>query len=246
VSAYSRIGRVGVIVPPENPTVEPEMVRLMPSDVSVHTMRLPVVEAPLNGRIEAYNQSLGQMVAGFGGLRLNCIYYAMTGGSYLMGPEVERETVERFASAGTVLVTAGQAIRRVLDDLAVDQIVLVSPYPDWLTEAALAYWEASGITVLKVIKVPTGTDGIYGIQAQEVVDAVGGTMAAQSGAVVLSGTGMPTLSAARDIGEGTSLPVVSSSLAAAAEVHRLIVEQSGMGALDDVRDPALRRLLGPV
>lgn len=244
MSEYDVHGRVGVLVPPENPTVEPEMTRLMPATVSVHSQRLPVFDVDLRGRIEGYNSTLDQSIAGFGGLRLDCFYYAMTGGSYLMGRAVELATIARFSREGTTFVPAGHAIVSALQRLGIASVALISPYPDWLTEAAVEYWTEAGLRVVAVGKVPTGPGGIYALSSREVIDVVRGMLEKSPEALLLSGTGMPTIAAAQAIAEETDLVVLSSAIAAAAAVIGELAAIYGAGVLEAVRESSVQRILG--
>lgn len=243
MTRYAMHGRVGVLVPPENPTVEPEMVRLMPGTVSVHAQRLPVLAGDLRDRILGYNAALDDAIAGFGGLGLDCVYYAMTGGSYLMGREAELALVGRLRDAGTTFVPAGHAILEVLEQQGVGRVALVSPYPDWLTESAVEYWTGAGLEVVAVGKVPTGPGGIYALESREVVDVVRPLLDARPEALLLSGTGMPTLAAGRTITAETGVRVLSSSIASAAAIlHRLVADR-GPDVLAEVSAPSLEGLV---
>ena len=245
MTEYAKHGRVGVLVPPENPTVEPEMFRLMPETVGVHFQRVPVLGGELRDRILGYNAAIESSIAGFGGLALDCVYYAMTGGSYLMGREAELELVQRFAERSIDLVPAGHAILEVLERLGIDRVALISPYPDWLTDAAVDYWSAAGLTVVAVGKVPTGSGGIYALESQEVIDVVRSMLPNDPGALLLSGTGMPTLEAARTIGQETGLRVLSSAIASAAAVLTRLAARHGRAVLEQVKDESLSGLLEP-
>lgn len=242
MNEYALHGRVGVLVPPENPTVEPEMVRLMPTTVAVHFQRLPVLAGELRERILGYNEAVVSSIAGFGGLALDCIYYAMTGGSYLMGRDSELELIDRCGESGITLIPAGHAIIASLAERGIDRVALISPYPDWLTAAAVNYWRVAGLNVVAVGQIPTGPGGIYALASTEVSNVIRSLMARTPEALLLSGTGMPTLAAARTITAETGLTVLSSAISSAELVLRHLAQRFGDDVLAGITDPALRRL----
>src|SRR5262249_12032243 len=217
---YGWRGQVGILVPPANTTVEPEMAATLPDGVTVHTSRLPgrVAEDTSIGmreRFLGYNQSLRATADSFGGMPLDALCLACTGSSYLVGPDGEGGLLADLAAGGAAHVnTAAGTIREVFAVLGCRRIAVVSPYPPWLTELAVQYWRASGFEVADCVEV-SQVVSIYAIQASQALDAARRLDLSQVDGIVLSGTGMPTLHAIEQLASEIHVPVVSSNLCTA-------------------------------
>lgn len=208
-------GGVGALVPPENPTVGVELRALLPRHLPVHVAALPVIPGTLKERLLGYNDALTATAGTLSASRPDVAYFACTGSSYLVGPDRDAALHGAIDAAGAGRgLTAARAIVETLDQLRRRRVLVVSPYPDWLTDLAVAYWSAAGLAVAGVRKVPA-PNGIYAITPDEVTGLLRELRPEPDTAVLLSGTGMPTVEAIAAIGDGLGVPVLSSSLAAA-------------------------------
>lgn len=217
---YSARGVVGVLTPPANTTVEPEISRLLPDGLSLHASRLPGMNQEdtsvgLRERFLGYNDTLAASAASFGGLPLDALLFACTGCSYLVGADQEDVLLDRLRAGGTQKVqTAAGALRHVLDSAGISTVAMVSPYPAWLTDAAVAYWANAGHAVTDVVAATEGSS-IYAIRADEVLDAVARLDLSGVDAVVLTGTGMATTASIERAGGDFGVPLLSPNACAA-------------------------------
>lgn len=207
--------RLGILVPPANPAVEIEYPALASSEIALHTMRLPVIAGDLAARNQGYIDSYAPALAGFGTLKLDAVAIAMTGPQYRLLYQGDVALCQRLsAQCGIPVETASMSIAKALQALNIEHISLVSPYPNWLTTLAVAYWESAGF---KVHHVSTFADDLvaYRVSCAEIVQTVNATPYHPQGAIVLSGTGMRTLEAMAQTtatADATRVPVLSSNL----------------------------------
>ena len=109
-------------------------------------------------------------------------------------------------------MTAAGVIREALDAMACKRLVVVSAYPDALTEIARAYWTAQGREPADVVTLK-GDPSIFAVRPEQVVRAVHAIRSSEADAILVSGTGIPTLRALDALADH-AVPVLSANLSA--------------------------------
>jgi len=213
---YGPRARLGIATPSANPTVEPEIRALVPASIGVYATRLTHASPKVEDRLAHYIRHIPESIGSFGAMQIKAFGFGCTGSSYIAGRELEdRLSAEAAATARLPVITAAQAIRRALDVLGVDTIALVSPYPEGLAEAGYRYWNDSDIRVVAKRRVDLDlidTHRIYELTSDDALEALRAVGREGAGAIVASGTGMPSLRALRILRSETALPVLSSNL----------------------------------
>lgn len=231
---YGAGGLIGIAPPQSNPTVEPEMATLMPADVTMLVTRLRGDMNDAHKRFSDYLMNLEASLDAFGAIQLDALGFACTATTYLLGESQVNREFERLAGRfGYPLISSAQAIRAALDELGARRIALFGPYPAWLQQASFDFWSASGFALTSKGGVDLGTDntlGIYRLRTSAIVDAVSRMDWSSADAIVLTGTGAPTLRAVPEIARRSGKPVLSSNLCLAWAILRSIGHKSALPA----------------
>jgi maleate isomerase len=211
--------RLGVFVPAGNPTVEPELYRMMPRGMTIHFARLDTLAGEPGGvdgmeaRTLAYLESLPSAARSLAAVRPDVVVLAHTAVSYLNGFSQERALRERVAAlAGAPALTAAGAMLEALRHLGARRVALATPYPDVIAVAGRTFWEAAGLSIVAHRQL----DGVADIYEETEERAYGLGRAADAAAadvVVISGTGLPTVGIVERLERDLGKPVVTSQTA---------------------------------
>jgi maleate cis-trans isomerase len=218
VLEYGPKGLVGALTPQANTTVEPEFAILWPPGYALLNARITSPSESLMQRMRDYWPSTDSYLDQFGVAPLSAVAYCCTGASYVAGKDAEDALVNRIKTEREYpLITSALAITDALRALNAQNIGLVSPYPDDLTKASIGYWESRGFTVRDCVKA-VGVDGafhpIYSLTGDSARNAITPLREQYPtlDAIVLLGTGMPTLAPIADVAGAGGPPVISCML----------------------------------
>ena len=216
---YAPRGLIGVLTPQANTTVEGEFPQLLPKGYGMLTGRLTSPAQVMDDRLTAYMDDLAGQLAQFGAAPLEAIAFACTGSSYLKGAAFEDRAVSAASqAAGGPVITSALALVGGFEVLGAGRIGLISPYHESLTAASIAYWQSRGLDIgeIETDLGESATDHpIYGLSPAAVRPAVERFKKSAVDAIVILGTGYPSL---ETIGWAAALdgpPLLSSNLALA-------------------------------
>jgi maleate cis-trans isomerase len=213
---YAPHGLIGVLTPQANTTVEPEFWIMLPPGVALINARMMSDKASLEARLIDYFDQIDRAVDQFANAPIDAIALGTTGASYLAGIAREAEVVARIGKrTGVPFVTAGLAVVLALNTLSARRIGIVSPYPEGLTKTCIGYWEEHGFSVDGVVQIANRPDQfhpIYSIAAANAEKGLDALADKKLDAIVMLGTGMPTLGPILNRPRVGATPVMSCML----------------------------------
>ncbi|MFB7940430.1 hypothetical protein [Streptomyces sp. NPDC056049] len=220
-AAADRTIRAGLLLPWANVAVESELPRLNLRHTTFHHARLvppsrtTAIDASFwHGLREASAQALDSLSH----VPLDVVMLACTSAHFTGGPPLPSR-----------VFTAFDALLHALTEAAVERVVLVTPYPEPVTEAEAAAFTEAGVEVLAHASLGL-TDGypqVTPYQVRVLVERLPQDAVDAAGAVVLSCTGWHTLPVIHELEHQLGKPVLSSNLAMALLAARV---SAGVGS----------------
>lgn len=216
---YAGKGLAGLLSPQANTTAEPEFAALMPADTGWLNARLTSSASTITARLADYMASLAIGCDQFGGAPLQALALGCTGTAYVVGGDEEDRVLGQLADQfGAPAFSAATATLAALDCLQARKVLLVSPYEDRLHQAGQQYWVQRGrqaahpfeITDCVRLSPGTGFHPIYTLHSEAIDQALRERPPAQQSAessapvdaIVVLGTGLPTLAALLRVNAG--------------------------------------------
>lgn len=210
--------RIGFLVPPGNPTVEPEMMELAPPGVSLHFTRMNA-EGPAGTHTGQEERNLSQVASIPACVKLlsmvspRVIVMAHTATSYTLGQQREAELVaEMEAVSGARFITAFESVLKATAHFGARRIAYATPYSAEMTSLGKQHLEKCNVKVVNSGHLENvrniyeeNSERAYAIARQ--VDHPDAEM------IFLSGVGMPTLDALEPLERDLGKPVISAASA---------------------------------
>lgn len=216
---YAPKGLLGTLTPQANTTVEPEFAVLMPEGTAWINARLTSPKATIEARLVDYFATMETALDQFANAPIDAVAVACTGASYLAGREAEDAMIARAqAKLGVPMVTSGVAVVAALNVLGAKKIGLVSPYTPSLNQASDRYWTSRGFDVTArsdAYRDSADFHPIYSLSAGLASAALAKMEGQDVDAIVMLGTGMPTLRPILERPFVGRAPVLSCMLATA-------------------------------
>jgi maleate isomerase len=211
----SRPVRLGFLVPPGNPTTEPEVMRLAPPGTTVHFTRMvaggePGSHAGQEERNRTQIEHMEECARLLALVKPAVIVMAHTATSYTLGRQGEAALVAKIERAtGMPFITAFGAVLDALAHLGVQRVALATPYARETTLRGKAHLEAHGITVASWGNLE-GVANIYDETPQRAYELGRRVDSPQAQALFFSGLGLPTLDVLERLERELGKPVLSS------------------------------------
>lgn len=232
--AWERKARLGLLIPPVNVIMEPELSRWAPPPVTVHAHRLYRTRAVLTVEslmemIERLEESASLLAMA----RADLMVFGCTSGSLLEGVGWDQRLVARMeAATGIPSIATATAVVEALRALGIQRVAVATPYPEEVNRREAAFLEQSGISVLSLESL--GHVDSYRIPAtspEEVYRLARSADRPEAQAIFISCTNFPTAEVIDRLEADTGKPVVTSNQASLwLALKRLGIAEPVLGA----------------
>lgn len=237
--------KIGVVVPCANPAVEPEIHKLAPSSYFPYITRFPnYSDLDLKQRLTRYRSDLPQSLETLKGLDLDGVLVACTGSSYPIGLSGDKKwTDEASGQLGKPVVSAAGSIAKVLQSLKAKELVLISPYPAWLSKEMTTFWVSAGYKIVELVEI-NNSGNIYYLTKSEIAktlrEAISRSGEKRPNQVLLvAGTGVPSLEPIEEMISSVEIPIVTSQIAG---IWNLFSEMKQLDQIPNSGSAALNKL----
>ncbi|OWT63843.1 maleate cis-trans isomerase family protein [Candidimonas nitroreducens] len=215
--------KLGLMVPANNTTMEPEMLRWMPAASRCQTLRVPRGAGLLTPEsLPAYKQSAIDLAADFTRNPVDVVAYGCTAAGFILGPEGDASIAADLAAlTGRPVVTTARAMLDALCEAGARRIALLTPYQDDVNDRIRSFLLSGGIDVarLESFHAPDVT-ALGRITEQQVEERALSMRDTDCDALFIACSQLPTINILEPLRKAFGKPVLSSIQATAHYVLR--------------------------
>jgi len=209
--------RLGLLIPPVNVVMEPELNHWLPPSVTMHAHRLYRDPVPtltpesLMTMIDRLEESASLLAMA----KVDLIVFGCTSASVLEGAGWDENLSQRIeAATGIPSIATARAVIEALRSLGITRVAVATPYPDEVNRREAAFLESNGFSVVNL-------DGLkikdsYQIPLtllEQVYQLARSADRAEAEGIFISCTNFPTLGVIDRLEADAAKPVVTSNSA---------------------------------
>jgi len=211
---YGWRGRLGLIVPSSNTTMEMELHSALPEGVSLHTARVPLKNVTEDELVKMNAMAIesAKLLRDAG---VELILYGCTSGSFIGGKDYEKEIEANIEEEVNVpVVSTSTAIVEALKILDAHSILVITPYTDEINQREREFLEANDFEVLDIrgLGIEDNTQ-IGKLEPYEAYRLAKATFVEEADAIFISCTNLRTFEIIEPLEEDLGIPVVTSNQA---------------------------------
>ena len=207
------VHKIGLLLPSSNTTMEPELYRMAPTDVTIHAARMMLKEVTAEG-LERMAEDAAEAAAMLRTAEVDILIYGCTSGSLIKGKEWEARLVGDLSKAtGIPAISTGGAVVDAIRALGIKHVGVATPYVDEINRLEKKFLEDCGIEVMAMkglgiidnLRISAVDANRVRALAKEVSDDVEG--------VFISCTNLPSASLIEIMEDELKVPVITSNQA---------------------------------
>ncbi|WP_297501348.1 aspartate/glutamate racemase family protein [Thermococcus sp.] len=211
---YGWRGRLGLIVPSSNTTMEMELHTYLPHGVSLHTARIPLKNVNENELIEmnALAVEAAKLLKDAG---VEQILYGCTSGSFIGGKDYEKELEAKIEDEVNVpVVSTSTAVVEALKILDAQSVLVITPYTDEINQREKEFLEANEFEVLDIRGLGIEDNIQIGkLEPYEAYHLAKASFIEEADVIFISCTNLRTFEIIDPLEEDLGVPVVTSNQA---------------------------------
>ncbi len=202
------------MVAPFDFTLDRELWRWVPDDVSLYLTRLPYVSASMTvemataiSDVTAVHRATQDVLTP----EPLVVAYACASGSFIAGPAGERVLVQTMRAAGApAAVTTSGALTDALHLLGITRLAIATPYIDPVTERLISFLAECGVETVSSVGLGM-LSHIWRVSYAEVVTTVRSVDRKDAEAMFISCTNLPTYDIIEPLERALGKPVLTAN-----------------------------------